>query len=195
MENADDIRLSVRLFSKCLKEKKAFCGEVAPGGAKVKDCLEDNRNKDSFSADCKEEVDAMIERRVRDFRLDSRLRTVCESDIYSMCAFFGVGAAASKQPTQPLTLTNSTNSTQLLQDLDGMEGGDDASVIRCLQDYVNEIQSAPCKEQVQKYQQLAAESIRFDVPLADACFDDRQKLCASVPPVRAAAPLLNGGGG
>lgn len=51
-------------------------------------------------------MDAMIQRRVRDFRLDSRLRTTCESDIYTMCAFFG--------------------------DLDSMEG-EDASVIRCLQ--------------------------------------------------------------
>ena len=34
-----------------------------------------------------------------------------------------------------------------------------------------------------KYQQLAAEDIRFDVPLADACYEDRQKLCATVPPV------------
>ena len=41
-----------------------------------------------------EEVDAMIERRVRDFRLDTRLRTACEGDIYSMCAFFGVSGVA-----------------------------------------------------------------------------------------------------
>lgn len=38
-----------------------------------------------------EEIEGMIERRVHDFRLDSRLRTHCEADIYSMCAFFGVG--------------------------------------------------------------------------------------------------------
>ena len=28
-----------------------------------------------------------------------------------------------------------------------------------------------------------AQDIRFDVPLAEACFEDRQKLCATVPPV------------
>ena len=37
--------------------------------------------------------------------------------------------------------------------------------------------------QVRKYQELAAEDIRFDVPLADACYEDRQRFCASVPPV------------
>ncbi len=35
----------------------------------------------------------MIVARVRDFRLDTRLRTACEDDIYAMCAYFGVRAA------------------------------------------------------------------------------------------------------
>lgn len=49
---------------------------------------------------------------------------------------------------------------------------------------MDEIQSGVCKSQVRHYQQLAAEDIRFDIPLADACYEDRQKLCANVPPVR-----------
>ncbi|MEW5311456.1 MAG: hypothetical protein WDW38_003170 [Sanguina aurantia] len=155
VENSDDLRLSVRLFKKCLPDKKRFCSDVAPGAAKAKDCLEEHRTDSAFTADCKGEMDAMIQRRVRDFRLDSRLRSSCESDIYTMCAFFG--------------------------DLDSMEG-EDASVIRCLQDYTSEIKNVACKQQVIKYQQLAAEDIRFDAPLADACFADRQKLCAAVPP-------------
>lgn len=36
------------------------------------------------------QIDDMMERRVRDFRLDTRLRTACEEDIYTMCAYFGV---------------------------------------------------------------------------------------------------------
>lgn len=39
------------------------------------------------------------------------------------------------------------------------------------------------REQVRKYQELAAEDIRFDVPLAEACYADRQSYCANVPPV------------
>ncbi len=54
------------------------------GSARVKDCLEAHRHDDAFSDECRTEVDAMIESRVRDFRLDSRLRTTCESDIYNM---------------------------------------------------------------------------------------------------------------
>lgn len=40
-----------------------------------------------------EEVERMIERRVHDFRLDSRLRKSCEEDIYTMCSFSGVSFA------------------------------------------------------------------------------------------------------
>ena len=32
----------------------------------------------------------MIERRVRDLRLDSRLRSTCENEIFNMCAYQGV---------------------------------------------------------------------------------------------------------
>lgn len=156
MENADDIRLSVRLFSKCLGDKRKFCPDVLPGNAQVKECLESHRTKPGFSSDCREEVDAMIERRVRDFKLDSRLRTSCQEDIATTCSFYG-------------------DSDELQS-----EGAD--SIIRCLQDYVNEIKDQKCKEQVKKYQELAAEDIRFDVPLAEACYDDRVKYCQSVPP-------------
>lgn len=37
----------------------------------------------------REEIDAMIERRVHDFRLDSRLRKSCEASIFSVCAYLG----------------------------------------------------------------------------------------------------------
>ncbi len=101
---------------------------------------------------------------------------------------------------------------------------DDSSVVRCLQDYVEELTNPICKQQVgastpcapsgrhipsplasphpspiwrhtwprvatrappqvRQYQQLAAEDIRFNVPLADACHADRQTYCANVPPV------------
>jgi hypothetical protein len=40
-----------------------------------------------------------------------------------------------------------------------------------------------CKALVYEYQKLAAQDIRFDVPLADACIDDRTKYCAHVAPV------------
>jgi len=53
VENADDVRLSVRLFRTCIKEKQQFCAEVAPGNARAKDCLEQSRSKPGFGDECK----------------------------------------------------------------------------------------------------------------------------------------------
>lgn len=38
-----------------------------------------------FYLRCRDELDAMIEARVRDFRIDSRLRKVCEVPIRELC--------------------------------------------------------------------------------------------------------------
>ncbi len=46
----------------------------------------------------------------------------------------------------------------------------------------DEIQSQACAARVQKIMEYASSDIRFDVPLADACFEDRQEFCANVPP-------------
>lgn len=40
----------------------------------MKDCLEARREEVGFSAECKEELEAMMEKRAADFRLDSTLR-------------------------------------------------------------------------------------------------------------------------
>jgi Golgi apparatus protein 1 len=61
---------------------------VEPGHARVKDCLEEHRKE--LSAPCAEEVQTMLENRVHDLRLDSRLRTTCADEIYGMCQFQGV---------------------------------------------------------------------------------------------------------
>ena len=46
----------------------------------------------------------------------------------------------------------------------------------------DEIRNPGCKARVQKIMEYAASDIRFDVPLADACYEDRQDFCAGVPP-------------
>jgi Golgi apparatus protein 1 len=50
-EDADDIRLSVRLFRACLPDKKAFCSDVPPGQARVSQCLEEHR--EALSEPCR----------------------------------------------------------------------------------------------------------------------------------------------
>lgn len=53
VEDADDVRLSVRLFQACLPEKRRFCREVAPGHSRAKDCLEEHRDDAGFGATCR----------------------------------------------------------------------------------------------------------------------------------------------
>ena len=67
--------------------------------------------------------------------------------------------------------------------------GFDARVIQCLQDYKDELQQPACKEQVHVLTKQASQDIRFDEPLADACFEDRTRLCDGVQAV-GAPPLV-----
>lgn len=70
-----------------------------------------------------------------------------------------------------------------LQDtLDSVEGFD-ARVIQCLQDYREELQEQECRDQVHVLTKRASQDIRFDEPLADACYEDRARLCDGVQPV------------
>ena len=58
------------------------------------------------------------------------------------------------------------------------------------QDYRDELATPACRSQVHVLTQRAAQDVRFDEPLADACFEDRARLCDGVQPVEFPAPLL-----
>lgn len=57
------------------------------GAARVKDCLEEHRNDDDFPSDCRDELEAMMQERSTDFRLDSILREACKEDIMLTCGW------------------------------------------------------------------------------------------------------------
>lgn len=46
----------------------------------------------------------------------------------------------------------------------------------------DEIKEPRCKARVTKTKEVAASDIRFDIPLAEACYDDRHKYCDGVAP-------------
>ncbi|CAI5474497.1 unnamed protein product [Closterium sp. Yama58-4] len=156
VENADDIRLNVRLFRACLDDKRRFCPDVLPGDARVKDCLEEHRSEPEFSKTCKAEFDKMMERRAVDFRLDASLRKYCHKDIVETC-----------YPDA--------------EDISDVANWD-SKVMECLQDYKEELKDPRCRQQVHRLTKRAAEDIRFDHPLHDACQPDQEKLCKDVPP-------------
>ncbi len=63
--------------------KGITAGDV--GNARVKDCLEEHREDPTFNAECKGELEKMMEHRATDFRLDSNLRELCADDIETLC--------------------------------------------------------------------------------------------------------------
>ena len=71
------------------------------GKARVKDCLEDHREDPIFNAECKAELEKMMEHRATDFRLDSNLRDLCASDIDEMCGYQRVGTSPWPRCTGP----------------------------------------------------------------------------------------------
>lgn len=77
-EATDDIRLSIRLYSKCLGDSQKFCKEVEPGHMRMQECLEDNMDDSNFSSECKEELTNVIAKRMNNFQLDVALREACE---------------------------------------------------------------------------------------------------------------------
>eukprot|EP00951_Prasinocladus_malaysianus_P016396 scaffold127716_cov50-Prasinocladus_malaysianus.AAC.1 len=156
VEDADDLRLSVTLYKKCLGDKKKFCSDIKPGANRAKDCLEENKDAAGFSEDCKAEIEAMMERRMTDFRLDATLREVCYEDIEEICGY----------------------EKESLDSIAGYDG----RVENCLMDYRDEILRPECAARVHKLIMVASGDIRMNVPLADACFEDRAKFCADVAP-------------
>lgn len=123
----------------------------------VQECLEDNMDESAFSVACKQELEEVIAKRVADFRLDTPLRDACEDDLKDSCG-------------------------TSLTDMDGDERLK-ASGLNCLQQYREELKSDACRREVLRRTQRAARDIRFDEVLADACTEDRIKLCNDVQAV------------
>ncbi|CAI5995094.1 unnamed protein product [Closterium sp. NIES-64] len=185
VENADDIRLNVRLFRACLDDKRRFCPDVLPGDARVKDCLEEHRSEPEFSKTCKAEFDKMMERRAVDFRLDASLRKYCHKDIVEVrqgrmvygawCMAHGVWTMVEVHVQYTLHGTHHITHSR------AVDFRLNASLRKyCHKDIV----------EVHRLTKRAAEDIRFDHPLHDACQlrpgeavqgPDQEKLCKDVP--------------
>lgn len=138
-----------------------FCKDVEPGNNAAKECLEEHRNENGFSSNCKSLLEKMMERRAEDFRLEEPLIDACSDDMNEKCGM------------SP-------------DDLSAIKGKDELksaqkSVMNCLQDFRDELR-ASCKAQVNKMMKRSSQDIRFDTSLAEACQADRQKLCSGIQP-------------
>jgi golgi apparatus protein 1 len=157
VEDADDIRMSVRLFKACRADQKLYCSKVEYGSNRVKDCLEAHLDEPKFTPECKAEFTKMMQQRASDFRLGPQLRDACADDISGVCGY----SEASKS--------------------DNSEGYD-ARVLICLQDYRNDLRGDECKAAVHKMIARQASDFRMDDSLAIACYQDRKTHCASHTP-------------
>ena len=156
VENADDIRLSVRLFKACRADQKRFCSKVEYGSNRVKDCLESHLDNSKFTAECKREFKTMMTQRASDYRLDAKLREACEADINTICNY-----------QEGMT--------------DAVEGTD-ARVLICLQDYRADLRGEECKSAVHRMIQRQASDYRMDEAMATACYQDRKQHCSDHTP-------------
>eukprot|EP01025_Chloroclados_australasicus_P015793 TRINITY_DN17633_c0_g1_i1.p1 TRINITY_DN17633_c0_g1~~TRINITY_DN17633_c0_g1_i1.p1 ORF type:complete len:858 (-),score=130.26 TRINITY_DN17633_c0_g1_i1:623-3196(-) len=152
VEDADDIRLSTTLYRACLADKQKFCSDLPAGNGRVIACLIDSRQKKGFTKDCGDELVKVMQKRMSNFMLDPQLQKVCERDIFETCGF----------------------------ELDGIDTGD-SHVTACLEDFREELIDDGCKQYVHKLMKQQFSDIRLDIPLADACREDRDKLCGNIP--------------
>ena len=70
------LQLLLRRAGSCMRQRYAQRTPLSAGNAAVKDCLEESRDQGGFTPECKQEIEAMMERRAQDVRLDSTLMEV-----------------------------------------------------------------------------------------------------------------------
>mmetsp|Transcript_30967 Transcript_30967/g.72216 ORF Transcript_30967/g.72216 Transcript_30967/m.72216 type:complete len:1208 (-) Transcript_30967:301-3924(-) len=115
---SEDIKLNHGLFSNCTTELDTFCHNVVPGEARQIKCLYDHTLNRTFSAECRTQVLDFAQRHLKDYRLDYRIRTKCETAIDTFCA-------AEKD-----FIDHQISAVNLFRDVDGKAGSH--SVLQCL---------------------------------------------------------------
>lgn len=157
VENSDDIRLSLKLYKVCKADQERYCKDIEYGGNRIKECLEKNRKKGDFSSECRKEIEDMMERRSRDYRLDPELSEHCEQDIEALCGY--TADTMKKDPSLH-----------------------EAKVTMCLQDKHEQVKSEKCRAAIHHIIRLAAEDFRFNDEIAEKCMEDRNEHCSNHQP-------------
>jgi len=82
---ASDITLKPRLFYTCKHAMGTFCNDISPGGAKMYQCLQDNRLKTDFPLECKKAIVKDLEASNNDWRLKFGISENCKPEMERMC--------------------------------------------------------------------------------------------------------------
>mmetsp|Transcript_33669 Transcript_33669/g.73502 ORF Transcript_33669/g.73502 Transcript_33669/m.73502 type:complete len:1091 (-) Transcript_33669:561-3833(-) len=160
VEDSEDVRFQYRLAAACAAEKERFCAAEPTGRARTLVCLQAHAEEVDFSAECKAEVEKSAQAAATDWRLDWRLRTFCFKDAKTLC---NEERLAAKQST----MSEASNRT---------------SVLECLNQNIQQVQSEPCKRHLTRRISMAAGDIRYDMPMAVACYKEIRSVCRDVKP-------------
>eukprot|EP01025_Chloroclados_australasicus_P047088 TRINITY_DN5227_c0_g2_i3.p1 TRINITY_DN5227_c0_g2~~TRINITY_DN5227_c0_g2_i3.p1 ORF type:complete len:747 (-),score=90.56 TRINITY_DN5227_c0_g2_i3:695-2935(-) len=153
IEDANDLRLQLPVYRACLADKQKFCKDIPAGEGRALQCLMENHMKKGFSQECNQEIVKLLFKRIKNIKLDPQLTKVCGKDINITCGF---------------------------NILDGEFKEDE--VLKCLQDKKDNLIGAHCKEYIHNLEVEEFADIQLNVPLAEACHDDRKQYCPQVPP-------------
>ncbi|CAI7772384.1 unnamed protein product [Closterium sp. NIES-54] len=201
LEAAEDFKMDPQLNQLCSAEADRLCKGVEPGEGRIQECLVGalwlweslREHRAQLAWDCQAELFRQEVENAGDIRLNVRLFQACLNDQRRFCADVKYGDARVKDCLEDHRLDPefspswSVPACHCSGDICYPDAEDisdvanfDAKVIECLQDYREELKDPKCKAAVHRLTARAAESIRFDRPLADACHGPHPKCKAAV---------------
>jgi Golgi apparatus protein 1 len=159
VEKIEDVDLDEGVLSDCHGELDKFCNvqgiRDANGGGV--DCLESNlaATPNEYTDKCAKRINAIIELKNRDARLDLAFISVCKNDINDLC---------------PSVSSSMTSSNDLFSH----------QIIDCLIENRSNIKTGPCKRSVNKKMRQRAADWNANPDVHDACVEDASKFCKYV---------------
>eukprot|EP01024_Parvocaulis_polyphysoides_P049908 TRINITY_DN4859_c0_g2_i4.p1 TRINITY_DN4859_c0_g2~~TRINITY_DN4859_c0_g2_i4.p1 ORF type:complete len:703 (+),score=133.40 TRINITY_DN4859_c0_g2_i4:438-2546(+) len=203
----EDYRVDPQLKKMCEKDSQQFCSGVEQGEGAVQSCLRENLS--SISWDCRSELERQEAEDSDDIRLSTSLYKACLVEKKKFCSNLPAGNGRVIQclidnKTKPgFTSQCATELIKVIQkrmehlemdpiirktcsiDIGGVCGLEDDDengelIIKCLQDFKDELQPE-CKTYIHQLTAEKFEDVRLDVPLLNACQEDRSTYCADIP--------------
>uniref|UniRef100_A0A6U9KYV4 Golgi apparatus protein 1 n=1 Tax=Zooxanthella nutricula TaxID=1333877 RepID=A0A6U9KYV4_9DINO len=169
VERAGDVRLNLALSSACAQEVKTHCREHEAGQGSVMKCLWKHsleRSVDTFSAECRQQVQNATEHKFLDYRLNYQIRSHCRSDIGKLCT---------EEEQQALRMSPD----ELFA---GGHDGKSGRVIKCLKQNYGKMSQGACKSAVREVIRVHNVHWTANPVAARACAMDVQNYCSDARP-------------
>eukprot|EP01025_Chloroclados_australasicus_P017425 TRINITY_DN188_c0_g2_i1.p1 TRINITY_DN188_c0_g2~~TRINITY_DN188_c0_g2_i1.p1 ORF type:complete len:924 (-),score=69.62 TRINITY_DN188_c0_g2_i1:353-2872(-) len=203
-----DYRIDIQLRNSCETDVKQVCPDVPTGQGQVQKCLRDNLSRISW--ECRKELERQEFEDASDIRLSTRLYKACFMEKKNFCDGLPAGngriiqclvdnkskpSFSAECAAELVTVVQKRMSHLQMDpfikkfcqvDIKNVCGVSDTdqekqyAVLNCLQDLKDELQGQ-CKEYIDKLTAEQFEDIRLDIPLLNACQEDRETYCSEIP--------------